>query len=91
MPAWSHDGRELLYRNGERVMAAAVMPGRDGFESAPPRPVFTAARALGLSDAFDVGADGRLLMFRSIGHDRITLILDWPEGLRRVEASGARR
>lgn len=46
MPAWSHDGRELLYRHGERVMAAAVMPGREGFESAPPRPLFTAARAL---------------------------------------------
>jgi hypothetical protein len=30
-------------------------------------------------------------MYRSIGHDRISLILNWPEALKRVEASGARR
>lgn len=90
MPAWSRDGRELFYRSGERMMAAAVT-GRDDIGVAPPRVLFTSPSASGLSEEFDVAADGRFLMWRADRRDRLSLILNWPEALERIETSGAGR
>lgn len=89
LPIWSRDGRELFYRSGERMMAAAVTVGRDDIEVAPPRVLFTSPSAVGLSVEFDVAADGRFLMWRADRRDRLTLILNWPEALERIETSGA--
>lgn len=89
LPIWSRDGRELLYRSGERMMVAAVTVGRDDIEVAPPRVLFTSPGAAGLSVEFDVAADGRFLMWRADRRDRLTLILNWPEALKRIETSGA--
>ena len=90
MPIWSRDGRELFYRSGERMMAAAVT-ARDDIGVAPPRVLFTSPSASGLSEEFDVAADGRFLMWQSDRRDRLTLILNWPEALKRIETSGAGR
>jgi hypothetical protein len=79
----------LFYRSGERMMAAAVTLGRDDIEVAPPRVLFTSPSAVGLSVEFDVAADGRFLMWRADRRDRLTLILNWPEALERIETSGA--
>lgn len=89
LPIWSRDGRELFYRSGERMMAAAITVGRDDIEVAPPRVLFTSPSAEGLSVEFDVAADGRFLMWRVFRRDRLTLILNWPEALKRIDTSGA--
>ncbi|HXG71038.1 MAG TPA: hypothetical protein VNJ04_10575 [Gemmatimonadaceae bacterium] len=91
MPEWSRDGREIVYRSGDRLMSVAVTAGTAGLTFSAPRPVATVPRQEGFSAAFEIAPDGRFLMSRTAGHDYIALILNWPEELRRLEASGVGR
>ncbi len=71
-PLWSRDGREIFFLSSDRRMmavsfAAAVTP-----TMASPRALFTVPRALlGVETAYttpwDVAADGRFLMTRTVG------------------------
>ncbi len=65
-PIWSADQREIFYRNGDKVMAAKVLPGPD-FASAPATELFSRPY---LSDPFgdqswDLAPDGRFLMLKA--------------------------
>ena len=65
---WSRDGRELFYRNGSKMMAVRVEPGRD-FRTEAPATLFDEPFVLDPPNArlqtYDVSLDGqRFLMVR---------------------------
>jgi serine/threonine-protein kinase len=84
---WSHDGRELFYRTGDKMMAVTIET-KPTFHASPPRVLFEGRYArIGWPQAnYDVAADGRFLMIRG---DEQTLptkmraVLNWSEELRR--------
>lgn len=90
-PMWSVNGRELLYRSGDKVMSAEISIGSAGITVGQPKAVATVPTRDGFSATFDVAADGRLLMTRTNGRDHIAVILNWPNELKRLEAAGAAR
>jgi serine/threonine-protein kinase len=79
-PKWSPDGRELFFRSGNRMMAAAIAPGT-AFAAGPPRVLFTGQFA----PPYDVAADGRFLMGRDeqpAAPPHVSLVLNWFEEVR---------
>jgi hypothetical protein len=84
--AWSKDGRELIYRSRDRIMSTPVKATATTIEIAPSTALFTANADNGLASSFQVSRDGkRLLMVRTTGEDRITVILNFPAELRRLQ------
>jgi eukaryotic-like serine/threonine-protein kinase len=88
-PLWARSGRELFYRNGDKMMAADVSSG-PAFSAGRPHVVFEGAY---LSAIYDVSPDGRSFLMTKAG-DRdpasaqVNVILDWiPELARRVPAA----
>jgi len=87
-PVWAHDGRELFYMSGTRMMAAAVKPGASiDFER--PVPLFDGLDVGGSQTPFSVAADGRFLMVEPAAGDtarsgQLTLVLNWFEELKRL-------
>jgi Tol biopolymer transport system component len=84
-PRWSPDGRELFYRNGDKMMAVSVSTGP---EFAPGRPelLFEGRYSLGIGAQapvtnYDVSPDGqRFVMVRpeeSSGPAQFHVILNW--------------
>jgi serine/threonine-protein kinase len=64
-PAWSADGTELYYRDGNSVMVVAVESGSDTFRPGQPRELFQGPFTQRANQVmWDVAADGRFLMFR---------------------------
>jgi serine/threonine-protein kinase len=57
-PIWPAKGREILYRSGNQVMAAAYTATTDSFSNEKPRVLATTP---GAAPGFDVAPDGRLL------------------------------
>ena len=90
-PQWSRDGRELYYRNGDRMMVVTIET-QPAFRASAPRVLFEGRYArIGWPQAnYDVAADGRFLMIRG---DEQTLpttlraVLNWSEELRRGSAA----
>ena len=83
---WSKDGRELIYRSRDRIMLAAVKATATTIEVAAPIALFTANADNGLASSFQLSQDGkRLLMVRTTGEDRITVILNFPAELQRLQ------
>ena len=81
MHNWSRDGRELFYREGNRVMAVAVEGGAGRFQVSSPRPLFDTSD----TGPEDVLPDGRFLMIQSPQPDRpreLKLALNWFVELR---------
>jgi Tol biopolymer transport system component len=81
-PKWSHDGRELYFRAGGRMMAASIDPG-PRFVSRGARPLFEGQYA----PPYDVAADGRFLMVRNEGLSdptELRLVSNWLDEVRRV-------
>ena len=84
--AWSKDGRELIYRSRDRIMSAPVKSTATTFEVGTSTALFTANADNGLASAFQLSRDGkRLLMVRTTGEDRITVILNLPAELLRLQ------
>jgi dipeptidyl aminopeptidase/acylaminoacyl peptidase len=93
-PVWARNGRELFYRQGNKLMAVAF---RDGSIESPsaPYPVFEgryeSTDNMGpQTPNYDVSRDGRFVMVRRKNPSTPTVIhvvLNWPEALR---APGAR-
>jgi Tol biopolymer transport system component len=84
--AWSRDGRELIYRSRDRIMSAPVKTTATTFQAGSPIALFTANADNGLASSFQLSRDGkRLLMVRTTGEDRITVILNFPGELQRLE------
>ena len=88
-PVWRRDGRELFYRQGDRLMAAAVAPG-SGTATGPHRTVYEGAFEPGSPDRanYDAGvAAGQFLMLEDTGQRaapaEFEVQLHWtPDGAR---------
>jgi eukaryotic-like serine/threonine-protein kinase len=93
-PLWSHDGRELFYRNGDAAMAVPVKTD-PVFSSGIPEILFRGKYVSTSSDAahpsnnpWDISPDGRFLMmkepvaFEAGAPQRINIVLNWLEELK---------
>jgi serine/threonine-protein kinase len=93
-PLWSHDGRELFYRDFSGALMAVPVAAGPGFS--PGRPVrlfdgagFIGAGARGGGRTYDVSSDGRrFLMVRvradDAGATPFVVVLNWFEELQRL-------
>jgi hypothetical protein len=90
-PHWSKDGRELYFRNGNRMMAASVDTRSSTFQAGTPRVLFEGVYNL-RSDtlrSYDVDpVTGRFLMIRPLEEGQpppsIRVTLNWFNELRRL-------
>jgi hypothetical protein len=89
-PVWSHDGRELFYRESTAVMAVSVESG-DSFRAGAPNLLFDGpyqADAVGHA-SYDVSPDGqRFLMIRNpdVGLTELRVVLNFAEELKALAA-----
>ncbi len=91
-PRWSHDGRELFYRSGKKVMGVAVSAEGDSFQAGKPQTLFEGDYLYpgGMSEAFDVAPDGQRFVLlkpstdQAVGHTDVTFIFHWFEELHRL-------
>jgi hypothetical protein len=85
-PVWSHDGKEIFYRNGTKWMAVEVRTGST-FNAAPPRLLFSGPFANVPGPSYDVGPDGRFVMIEGPPEapvTRLNVVLNWTADLRRL-------
>ncbi len=79
-PRWRHDGRELFYLSGSRMMSVAVRLS-DSIELAPPTQLFSPAEP-----GYDVSTDGKTFIERRpSGPDDSrfpVVMLNWPASLK---------
>jgi hypothetical protein len=89
-PRWSHDGRELYFRLGGKVLSAKVLSTAPAFRAERPRLLFEGRHAREQHNPsirfYDVGADGRFLMLEPAGVSTASLVLvqNWAEELERL-------
>ncbi len=97
-PAWNHNGRELFYRSGNKMMAVDVTT-QPTFSAGKPKVLFEGqyvAVSPGLTGtAFDVSSDGqRFLMVKeteaSMSATQINVVLNWFEELKRRAPVGTK-
>jgi serine/threonine-protein kinase len=94
-PVWARNGRELFYRNGDKMMLAAVET-RPVFTAAKPRLLFEAHYETGFSPFepdYDVSPDGqRFLMVKGSEQEsaatELNVVLNWSDELRRLAPAG---
>jgi len=87
-PVWSRNGKELFYRNGDKLMVMEATPGGASFVAGKPRVLFDSPYFIfsGYPN-LDVSADGqRFLMIREGGTEDLTaqlnLVVNWFEELK---------
>ena len=101
-PIWSRDGRELFYRNGDKMMVVTVSLA-GGFQAGKPQLLWEGQYSHGMSSScgppgtteanYDVTSDGqRFLMIKDLDQDavstRIVVVLNFGEELKRLTAAG---
>jgi hypothetical protein len=87
-PVWTQEGRELVYREGDNVMAVAIDPATGTV--GPPRRLFSGAYpdnpGWTRPRSYDVTADGQRFLLTKLPAERprprIMLVLNWLEELR---------
>jgi len=87
-PAWSRDGSELFYRDGDKMLAVEIAT-EPTFTAGRPRVLFEGSYAgspgAGLAN-YDVSRDGRFLMLvpedRGAGTETIIVVKNWFEELK---------
>ena len=84
-PIWSTDGRELFYRRGGRVLAAA-MTFTPTLAAGHPVELFDGPYTLDLMghQRWDVAPGGRFLMVENSDDFRIVLVQNWLQELNRL-------
>ncbi len=97
-PIWSRNGRELFYRNGDKMMVVEVVT-QPGFHASAPHELWKGRYAHGMSSScgppgtteanYDVTGDGsRFLMVKDVNEDvvstRIVVVLNFAEELKRL-------
>ena len=89
-PMWSADGRELFYRNGDRMMIAAVQT-EPTIVIGKPQPLFQRSylqQLIGSGTNYDISPDGqRFLMIKEESEQestQINVVLNWFEELKRL-------
>ena len=90
-PRWTRNGREIVFAEGDRIMAAAFDPASG--TAVVPTPLF---RVPQLRGAFDVTADGdRFLVIQRPGEpaaaerQHVVVIVNWLQSLSRRIGAGA--
>jgi DNA-binding SARP family transcriptional activator/Tol biopolymer transport system component len=79
---WSRDGRELFFRNGKKLMVAAIRPGRT-FDFDPPRMLFEGDFYSGGGpgyESYDVTPDGKHFLMLAVpppGPPRLNVFHGW--------------
>ena len=95
-PAWNPNGRELFYRNGDKMMAVEIAT-QPGFAAGKPRTLFEGRYELApavLVDNYDVSPDGqRFLMLKPAEQEQATLtqivvVQNWFEELKQKVPTG---
>jgi len=92
-PVWAWSGRELFYRNGNRMMAVEIAT-EPTFSAGTPRLLFDGRYHYGLGAApqnYDVTSDGqRFLMVQASEQapTQINVVLNWFEELKRLVPAG---
>ena len=87
-PHWSPNGKELFYRNQDKMMAVSIQT-EPTFEAGTPKLLFEGAYALSeppLFSNYDVDAQGQFLMIKEEeqGKGQINVVLNWFEELKRL-------
>jgi Tol biopolymer transport system component len=80
-PAWSHDGRELFYLQGNQMMSVAINPGNE-FDFKPAQRLFEYQYPRASQPPnFAVAADGRFLMIKPTTRTNpaITVVSNWAQ------------
>ena len=86
-PMWSRDGRELFYRNGDRMMAVPITRGGHTFTAGGPVSLFEGRyESPGLRSNYDVTSDGRtFVMVKANEPDasnrQLNIVVNWAEEL----------
>jgi serine/threonine-protein kinase len=91
-PMWARSGRELFYRNGDKMMAVTIDVKGDHLEPGKPVMLFEGNFVTSIvsgSDAwYDVSPDGRFLMLKGDNNptrtDSIVIVQDWINELKRL-------
>ena len=94
-PVWARSGRELFFRQGEKMMVVDVVTG-PGFSTSLPRLLFEGRYEVSFlvpgSRFYDVSPDGqRFLMLKSSAASaprQIHLVVNWFEELKRLVPAG---
>jgi len=87
-PVWSRNGKEIFYRNAEKMMAVDVTPGGASFVAGKPRLLFEAPYfSFPGYPNYDISLDGRrFLMIRLGGAEelpvQLSLVMNWLEELK---------
>ncbi len=86
-PRWNQNGKELFYRNGNKMMVVDVSTGPD-LTLSQPRVLFEQRYAFGAQTIanYDVSPDGqRFVMVKDESSSgRLNIILNWFEELKRL-------
>jgi Tol biopolymer transport system component/predicted Ser/Thr protein kinase len=97
-PAWNHNGKELFYRTGNKMMALDVAT-QPGFVVGKPHMLFEGQYVTNdwpqVSTVYDVSADGqRFLMVKpteqASSATQINVVLNWFEELKRKVPTGTK-
>ena len=94
-PVWSRDGRELFYRNGDKMIVAAVET-KPGFAAGKPKLLFEGHYETSIypyEPNYDVSPDGqRFLMIKASEQEsaatQLNVVLNWSDELRRLAPAG---
>ena len=83
-PRWSADGRELFYRESNRIMHVSIRTVPTFETLGPPQELFAGTFDFSQENNWDVGRDGRFLMIRGDARTRAGLLLvtNWFDELR---------
>jgi hypothetical protein len=88
-PRWNRNGKELFYRDRNKMMSVAVSFGPDGPILSAPRVLFAQRYLYGLGQTtanYDVSADGQafLMVKDQSSSSRLNIVLNWFDELRRL-------
>ena len=88
-PKWNRNGRELFYRDANKMMSVAVSFGPDGPVPSAPRVLFDQRYQYGLGQTtanYDVSPDGKVFVMvkDQSSSSRLNIVLNWFDELRRL-------
>ncbi len=87
-PAWAPDGRELFYRNGDKMMVVDWRTHEE-FTTAKPKLLFEGKYLMDrLGANYDIAPDGRRFLMIRNDHEtaptQLRIVLNWSEDLKRL-------
>jgi eukaryotic-like serine/threonine-protein kinase len=86
-PVWSHDGRELFYQAGRKLLAVSVSEAAGGLNIGPARVLFDLPLGTSTSPVleYDVSRDGRFLFNVPVENQspKAIVTLNWKAGLKK--------